>query len=45
MCETGPGFQVFDREFDHGVFAMEPVDVHHVTGEVSKERMMPPIRP
>ena len=44
MRETGPGFQVFDRRFDHGVFAMEPVDLDHLTGQVSEERMMPPIR-
>jgi hypothetical protein len=45
VFETSASFEVFDREFDCGVLAMEPVDVDDITVEVSEERMVSPVGP
>ena len=45
MFESGTCFQVFDGEFNRGVFAMEPVDVDNVAGHVGEEGVVSPIRP
>ena len=45
MLESGASLQIFDGEFDGGVFAMEAVDGDDVTGEVGEERVVTPVGP
>ena len=43
--DPGTGLQVFDRQLDGGMFAVEPVDVHDVAVEVFEKRTVAPVGP